>query len=105
MIVIGICLTPFRELWPNRLPSVQRRIVVTNSAALRPSFAGHSLRSVAPPLPMKPLFHGVPFYQPRRLLSISAAHLGGFFIFLSVSFAGFFHQPQPCYNCVHSQKY
>lgn len=25
MIVTGICLTPFRELWLNRLPIVQRR--------------------------------------------------------------------------------
>ena len=105
MIVTGICLTPFRELLPNRLPSVQRRVVVTNSAALRRSYARHPLRFIAPPLPMKPLFHGVPFYQPRRSLSIFAAQMGGFFIFLSVSYAGFFHQPLPCYNCVHSQKY
>ena len=33
MIVIGICLTPFRELWPNRLPSVQRRIHLISRAA------------------------------------------------------------------------
>ena len=33
VIVTGICLTPFRELWPNRLPSVQRRIHLISRAA------------------------------------------------------------------------
>ena len=33
MIVTGICLTPFRELWPNRLPSVQRHPDSTGYAA------------------------------------------------------------------------